>query len=363
MPLRLGDRNETVRLWRAVMHARFGGDTGLYARLHGPLPTDTDEFGPRAVSWQKEYQFRTKQATSYDAANGIVSDGDLAYLGVAVPPLPPSGQVCVGITIGGAGSAWNNGYQWDLGEALDHSRMYHQPIGFDTNPFPMKRGTDQGEERTVEQLFIARPQFGGRNCTTIPWFVPLAYSMGSIVWMRTLMRVLYGDLQQFKHTYMGSNSFGNPMRQKDHGLPGGILVEGEGIAWTKDVHDVPDCHWDFTAEKGMVGSPGNDLYAKVDGSALTVQDMRAVWSIVNTGNPTSLAMAVLQLLASPTFGEGYAAAMAAFQALDFFIAKRLTPHTSYQFVQPIAGDQRDCWRIALDHSAEIIRTLPIGAAE
>jgi hypothetical protein len=340
------------------MNARFGGDTGLYARLRGPLPTDTNEFGPRAESWQKEYQFRTRQAPSYEAANGIVSDGDLAYLGITVPVLPPSGQVCVGITIGGAGSAFNNGYQWDLGEALDKSRMFHQPIGFDTNPIPMNKGVTQGVERTVEQLFRARTEFGGRNCTTIPWFVPLAYSMGAIVWMKVLMRVLYGDLQQFKSTYMGSNAFGNPARTMNHGLPGGILVEGEGIAWTSEFHDVPECHWDFTAEKGMAGSPGNDLYAKVDGGELTVKNMRAVWNIVNKGNPLNLAMAVLALLASPTFSEGYAAAQAAFKALDFFIVKRLTPHTAYQFVQPIAGDSRDCWRIALDHSADIVRRLP-----
>ena len=125
---------------------------------------------------------------------------------------------------------------------------------------------------------------------------------------------------------------------------------------------MPDVHWDFTAEKGMIGSPGNDLYAKVDGGPLTVSDMRAVWHIVNTGNPASLAVAVLQLLATPTFGEGYAAAMAAFKALDFFVVKGLSPHTSYQFVQPIEGDPRDCWRIALDHSADIVNRLEIGVA-
>ena len=52
MTLKLGDRNETVRRWRQVMNAMFGGTPqhpGLYARLHGPLPTDTDVFGQRAV--------------------------------------------------------------------------------------------------------------------------------------------------------------------------------------------------------------------------------------------------------------------------------------------------------------------------
>jgi hypothetical protein len=273
-----------------------------------------------------------------------------------------SGQLCVGITIGGAGSAWNNGYQWDLGEALDKRRMYHQPIGYNTNPFPMEKGVDDGVNEVIRQLFMERPQFGGRNCTDIPWFVPLAYSMGSIVWMTVLMRVLHGDLQQFKHTYMGSNSFGNPKRQPNHAFPGAIPVPGSGIAWTADVHDVPDCHWDFTAKKGMVGSPGNDLYADVEGSALTVADMEAVWELVRTGNPMSLAVAALKLAASPSFSGGYAAAVAALEALDFFVVKGLTPHTSYQFVQPIAGDARDCWRIALDHSADIINKLPVGAA-
>lgn len=350
MPIRLGDRNESVRTWRKIMNARFGG---LYTRLHGPLPTDTNEFGPRAEAWQKEYEARTNQTV-----DGVVSDHDLTVLGIVVPPLPSSGQVCVGITIGGAGSAYNNGYQWDLGEALDKGRCYHQPIGFNTNPFPMNTGVKEGVQRTVDQLFIPRPLFGGRNLSEIPWFVPLAYSMGSIVWMTVLMRVLHGDLQQFKRTFMGSNSFGNPMRQKDHGLPGGILVEGEGIAWTPDVHDVPEAHWDFTAEKDMPGSPGNDLYAKVDGSELTVKDMRAVWNIVNKGNPASLAIAVLDLLATPTFNEGYAAAVAAFKALDFFIIKGLTPHTSYHLTKPIPDDGRDCWRIALDRSNDIVARLP-----
>lgn len=357
MSLKLNDRNETVRLWRHIMNLRYGG---LYTRLHGPLPEDTNLFGPQARTWQKEYQFRTRQAATFDLASGIVSDGDLAYLGITTPPILPSGQQCVMLSIGGAGSAFNNGYQWDLGEALDKRRCYHQPIGFNTNPFPMNTGVQDGVAEVIRQLSRPRVEFGGRNCSEIPWGCCLAYSMGSIVWMIVLMRVMHGDLQQFKHTYMGSNSFGNPARQKDHGLPGGILVEGEGIAWFTDVHDVPDVHWDFTAEQGMVGSPGNDLYAKVDGSELTIKDMRAVWEIVNKGNPLNLAEAVLMLLAHPTFDGGYAAAVAAFKALDFFVVHGLTAHTSYQFVQPIAGDSRDCWRIALDHSADMVKRLQIG---
>jgi len=357
MSLRLGDQNETVRTWRAVMNHRFGG---LYTRLHGALPMDTDKFGPQAATWQREYESRTNQDQ-----DGVVSDQDLAALDITTPPLPgaTTGQLCVGITIGGAGSAWNNGYQWDLGEALDHQRCYHQPIGFNTNPLPMQTGVNDGVGEVVRQLNRPRIEFGGRNCSQIPWFVPLAYSMGSIVWMTILMRVLYGDLQQFKHTYMGSNSFGNPGRQENHAFPGAIPVPGLGIAnKSTNVHDVPDCHWDFTAIKGMVGSPGTDLYADIDGSDLTRADMEAVWELVRTGNPMTLAVAALKLAANPSFSGGYSAAVAALKALNFFVVKGLTPHTSYQFVQPIAGDPRDCWRVALDHSNWIVATLPVGAA-
>lgn len=88
MTLQLGDRGPVVRRWREVMNACFGGATGLYARLNGPLPTDTDEFGLRAQAWQKEYQFRTGQAASKAAASGVVSDKDLADLKIVLPHRP-----------------------------------------------------------------------------------------------------------------------------------------------------------------------------------------------------------------------------------------------------------------------------------
>lgn len=88
MTLKLGDRGPVVAKWRQVMNIHFGGTTGLYARLNGPLPTDTDLFGERAVLWQKEYQFRTGQATSKATASGIVSDQDLADLRIVLPHRP-----------------------------------------------------------------------------------------------------------------------------------------------------------------------------------------------------------------------------------------------------------------------------------
>lgn len=79
MALQLGDRNETVRRWRQVMAAMFPA----YARTLGPLPTDTDEFGPQARAWQQEYERRTGQVQ-----DGIVSDKDLADLKIVRPHRP-----------------------------------------------------------------------------------------------------------------------------------------------------------------------------------------------------------------------------------------------------------------------------------
>lgn len=348
MPLRLGDRNESVRTWRAIMNARFGG---LYTRLHGPLPTDTDQFGPRAVVWQKEYEARTQQTQ-----DGEVSDNDLRALGIIIPFVVE--PVCVVFSINGAGSTWSMGYPYDIGETLDKSKCWHQPIGYNTNPFPMNKGVQDGIGEFIRQLGMPRGS-RGLNCTVLPWG-GIFYSMGALVGMGVLDRVLHGDLQQYKPTYIGSAAFGNPRRQNGHTFPGCMNSDGEGIATPTD-HDMPDVHWDFAASKAMPGSSGDDLYTKIgipSENAATQKDMRAVWDIVNKGNPLSLATAVLMLLAHPDFSGGYSAAVAAFQALNFFVVKGVSPHTRYQFTLPIANDPRDCWELAREHMADLVARVP-----
>jgi hypothetical protein len=351
MPLRLNDRNESVRTWRKIMNVRFGG---LYTRLHGELPTDTDQFGPRAVEWQKEYEARTQQVQ-----DGVVSDTDLLALGIAIPFVPE--PQCVIFSIGGAGSTWNAGYPFDIGETLDKSKCWHQPIGYNTNPFPMNTGVQDGIQEFIRQLDMPRGS-KGLNCTQLPWG-GVFYSMGALVGMAVLDRIFHGDLGRFKATYMGSSTFGNPRRQKDHSFPGCTWSSGEGISTPTD-HDMPAAHWDFAADKHMPGSSGDDLYTKMadDENAQTTKNMRAVWDIVNKGNPISLAEAVLMLLVNPSFQGGYDAAVAAFKALDFFVIKGVTPHTRYQFTLPIENDPRDCWELARAHMADLVARLPVGAA-
>jgi hypothetical protein len=348
MPLRLGDHNESVRTWRAIMNARFGG---LYTRLHGPLPTNTGVFGPQAVLWQKEYESRTQQPQ-----DGVVSDNDLHELGITVPVVVE--PVCVVFSINGAASTWSMGYPYDIGETLDKSKMWHQPIGYDTRPFPMRTGVQDGIRELIRQLDMPRGS-RGLNCTVLPWAF-IAYSMGALAAMAVLDRVLHGDLGRFKSTYIGSATFGNPRRQNGHTFPGCINSDGEGIALPND-HDMPDTHWDFAASKAMPGSSGDDLYTKIGipgENPTTQKDMRAVWDIVNTGNPTSLAIAVLMLLAHPGFSGGYSAAVAALHALNFFVVKGVSPHVRYQFCLPLANNSRDCWELAREHMADLVARVP-----
>ena len=278
-------------------------------------------------------------------------------LGAYTPPPPPEPS-CVAISINGAGSTWSMGYPYDIGETLDKSKCWHQPIGYDTNPFPMDRGVNTGVEEVIRQLNMPR---GSRrlNCTQLP-YLGMAYSMGAIVWGKVLQRIIDGDLQQFKHTYMGSIAYGNPMREENHAFPGAIPVDGAGIV-TPTMRNTPDAHWDFTSQKGMVGATGDDLYAKVGGdedTPLSVEDMRAIWAIVNKGNPLSLAKQILALVSSPSFSEITGAFDAAWTAAQFFIFKGLSPHTTYQFLQPKLGDARDSWEIGRAYCADLVARQP-----
>lgn len=346
MTLQLGDKSELVRHWRETMNSRFGG---LYTRLHGPLPTDTDQFGPRAVLWQKEYESRTGQTQ-----DGVVSDRDLEGLGLQAPHPPTH----VYFSVCGTGVPWNFGYPFDLGEAINKGVWSHQPIGYPAAAFPMRPSYTAGVTEFVRQLDLYR-------CDQRTWGFG-GYSQGAIVTSIVLQRVLTGDLQRYKSTFIGGITFGNPMREAGHTLPGGIDPGGSGIVLPNLV-GTPDTVWDMASGKNMVGSKGNDLYCTCGSgvSANAVKDQRAVWDIVDNKKVTSLAAAILDLALSPTFSEGVGAAEAAFGALGFF-GSGTAAHVNYQTLQPIPGDARDSWRISLDHLNDIgARTpvrMPIGVA-
>lgn len=270
-------------------------------------------------------------------------------------------HVC--FTVGGAGSAWNNGYQWDLGETLNPDVWTHQPIGYPAAAFPMKPSTDAGEVEFVRQL-------GLWDCAHRTWGFN-TYSEGAIVSSNILDRcgitpsARTPDLAQYASTFIGGATWGNPRREQGSHPPGAVDKGGHGIV-TPNLVNTPATVWDFASCKGMVDTKGQDLYTTCgyDGDPYSVTDEEAIWNIVKNGTFSSvlpLAEQVLKLFSNPT-ASLIAAAYAVIDAGMFFFAEGLTPHTSYQFVQPIPGDPRDCWALALDHMQQLGAATPARAA-
>lgn len=200
MPLRLNDANESVRAWRSTMNLRFGG---LYSRLRGPLPKDTNVFGKRAEAWQMEYELRTSQTV-----DGIVSDDDLRALNVR---LPDDGKPWL-FTVHGTGQPdpTGPGIPADIArEVLDIYRW--QPIGnYPASTFPMWPSIMQGYEELVLQILA---KLEGNNDK----FSMIGYSQGAVVVGQVLKHEILspsGRLHKFLHRLKKVIFFGNPMRQK-----------------------------------------------------------------------------------------------------------------------------------------------------
>jgi len=253
MTLKLGDRNETVRRWRQVMNAMYGG---LYTRLHGPLPTDTDLFGPRAVEWQKEYESRTGQEQ-----DGIVSDEDLERLKLVVPHRP---IWC--FSAPGSGAPWWLGPPFDLGEWCKRVlNLNHQPIGYPIGGYLGLMGGDPSFSYIdvvnaltdeLDRLISVNPDRDDPNFEI--WL--FGYSQSADALKQAAVK-LFGDggrYQNLRPRINGLVLFGDPARK-----PGPTKVgnnpPGSGIARTVTFPKwLEDLTWDIVNE-----SPTPDFYACV----------------------------------------------------------------------------------------------------
>jgi hypothetical protein len=162
--IHLNDANATVARWRVLMNANFGP---LYTRELGPLPTDTNVYGPRAVLWQQEYERRTNQAP-----DGVVSDADLSKL--SIPSILP-----IAFTVEGHASDMFSGPCAGTAQQLEAEQAVHwEPTGYDDNdiPFNNKSGVAELARRygqTVQDNGVLFPA-GTKSLL-------FAYSQGGIV--------------------------------------------------------------------------------------------------------------------------------------------------------------------------------------
>ena len=243
------------------------------------------------------------------------------------------------------------GYPADLARALDPDIWEWQPVGnYPATAFPMQPSIDAGEAELVRLITQVHPD---------RTFALVGYSQGAIITSNVYDRLRFGDLQQYRDQLIAGVTWGNPRREQGHTIPGGIDPRGHGIV-TPNLVNTEDLWWDFACGATMVNSPGQDLYTTCgyDGNAESVADEEAIWDIVDKGTLTSampLAEQVFKLVMAASGGAvavlpgGISAVVAILDALNFFVIKGISPHTSYQVVQPRAGDPRDCWRMALDY--------------
>lgn len=238
------------------------------------------------------------------------------------------------------------GYPADLARLLNPNVWTWQPVGnYPATAFPMAPSIAAGEAELVRLITEVHPD---------RTFAMIGYSQGAIVTSNIYDRLRSGDLQKYRGQFIGGVTWGNPRREQGHtlGMPGAVDPGGHGIV-TPNLVGTEDFWWDFACGKHMVNSPGQDLYATLgyNGDATSVADAEAIWKIVDKGTISSagdLLNQVVKILPNP-IGGSFSALTAILDALDFFVVHGITAHTSYQFIEPVAGDVRDAWTVALDY--------------
>ncbi|MGB0972701.1 MAG: hypothetical protein ACPGVG_17350 [Mycobacterium sp.] len=305
--IRLWDANPTVKLWRRVMAARFAG----YARDLGPLPGDTDVFGPRAQSWQKEYQRRTGQATT-----GTVSDQDLIGLGIS--PVSDAREMPWLFTVHGTGMADPLGPGLPADTARDVLDKYRwQPIGnYPAQAFPMQGSIDLGYEELVLQIDL---NLRGNSAD----FSMAGYSQGAVVVARVLKYEIQspaGRLHKYLHRLKKVVFWGNPMRQKDIAhfdhwkYPvAGVGTHGIMADRLEGLESAPFEVRDYAHE--------GDMYSCItdsDADEWKVMIQRLIFSVTDFfGGEDSLVAQLMEWGERP-FSETIAAASAGIDAIRFF---------------------------------------------
>lgn len=245
--IRLNDRGPHVRRWRGVMAARFGG----YARKLGPLPLDTDVYGPRAESWQREYETRTGQLV-----DGIVSDADLLALGVVNEPPKPVVKPVL-FTVEGHNSDMFVGPCAFTAKALEDEGVCRwQPIGYNNTalPFDNQSGIDELARLVGSTVLDNGTPFPPGT----PWGMNI-FSQGGIVGSRFFLehvRPTNGRLHWRLKDFRGCLAFGNPYREN------GVIAEWVPDPPRPNTQGISDVRMTFTPPNWKEVSRHGDLYAE-----------------------------------------------------------------------------------------------------
>lgn len=315
MTLQLGSHGPLVSRWTDVMLRRFSG----YAKgLDGKPLRNDGYFGLDEQAVQREYQVRTKQAPNVALATGVVSDHDLAALGLTMPVI---------FTVEGHLSNMWLGPCADGARALQIQEVcYWQPVWYDWQKLPFNNASGVQSLNTLlsaDRLPDGTPFPSGTN-----WGI-WSFSQGAMVacdFMEQLVLPENAPLHYRLRDFKRGLAKGNPRRELNANASwvsrpakrgtSGIMVHDQFVTTGTVIAD----RW---RESGHTG----DMFAENTDDA-TGWDKEAIAKIITEnswfGSDAAIFGRLVRLYGNPV-GEAIPALMALISAIKFAVSNP-NPH-------------------------------------
>lgn len=386
MSLRLGSNGQIVTAWQTAMVRRFA----RYAKESDGSPLRIDGYyGYSDEAVQREYQRRTSQTVT-----GIVSDDDLAALGlITKPPPPPPRHQC--LTFRGTGGIVGHDYTSRVAAAAANL-VTEVPVPYAASMGPLPVGAAQNlGAPSGEASRDAAVEWAARWIeSTTATFILGGYSQGADAASRVrAMLEPGGRLERHRDRYVCGYMFGNPARAFGHTFYLGAVPGGQGIA---DWH-LPRsaCTWDWLecvnpddlyantplgdvgevcaqAYRLIMGLQFTDLGALaqaflanllrlLDEAGVDAEGIKTPEKIVGGfigGLIGGLAPQLAPLLTAGQNPESAAAAQAAVLGLRFAASNPPTaPHITYEFAPAIPG--MSYLSLAIQHVSDWSQRTPV----
>jgi hypothetical protein len=311
--LQLGSHGPLVSRWTDVMLKRFRS----YALGVNGLPIRNDGYyGNDEAKVQREYERRTGQPQ-----DGIVSDQDLAKLGLALPVI---------FTVEGHLSDMWAGPCADTARELQRQGVcYWQPVWYDCQsiPFNNKSGVDSLAGLVGASVLPSGQPFPAGT----PWGI-VGFSQGGMV-VSDFMRqqILAGPLSWRLKDFRRGLAFGNPDRAADaicswainppRKGTGGIMIDDRFVTNGTAIEGL----WAENARRGDMFAEGGTDPEGLDKSAIARIVTQNSWA----GGDSAILSRVLKLITNPA-GQSIPAILALISAIKFAAANP-NPHYTTAF--------------------------------
>lgn len=308
MTLQLGSHGPLVSRWTDVMLRRFRS----YALgVDGQALRNDGYFGYDEQKVQREYERRTGQTQ-----DGVVSDRDLAALGLAQPVI---------FTVEGhMSNMWFGPCASNAALLQSQEVAYWQPVGYNSGKMPFDNPS--GVRALADLLAGDRLPDGTPFPAGTPWGI-IGFSQGAMVVSDFLeQQILNGPLKWRLKDLKRSLCLGNPRREFGKCAPwadnppplntGGILLSGQFVTTGTPLEGI---HAENANAKDLFAQNTNDK-AGLNKEAIARIVTQNSWA----GGQSAILTRVLALLGN-TSAEALPAIKAAISAI-MFLASNPNPH-------------------------------------